>query len=138
MKVKLLLFLGLISSVSLFAQRQDVIASGGDYFSNSNGSLTWTCGEIITEPFSANGVSISQGFNQTNLVITTVEEFLTENFNVIAFPNPTNDFVIIKSDKSELLNYQLFDLKGNLLKQETNNNSIQQISLKQLPTGIYK
>ena len=118
------------------------MVTGGDYFNNSNGSLTWTCGEIITEAFSNDDVSLTQGFNQSNLILSIEEKTENIDFKISAFPNPTNDFITIKSDAStplgnQKLNYQLFDLKGNLIKQELNGKQNQEISVKELTSGIY-
>lgn len=121
----------------LFAQKEGVVVTGGDYFNNSNGSLTWTCGEIITEAFTNDEVSLTQGFNQSNLILSIDEKSENIDFKISAFPNPTNDFVTIKSEKNEKLNYQLFDLKGNLLKQDSKGKLNQEITVKELSTGIY-
>lgn len=45
----------------------EVISSSGDYFEGSNGSLSWTLGEIATETFSNGNNILTQGFQQPNM-----------------------------------------------------------------------
>lgn len=42
----------------------EVISSAGDYYENSNGSLSWTLGEIATETYTAGNIILTQGFQQ--------------------------------------------------------------------------
>ncbi len=44
----------------------EVITSTGDYYSNSNVSLSWTLGEPVIETFEAGGFVLTQGFQQVD------------------------------------------------------------------------
>lgn len=42
----------------------EVVATSGDFFSTSSVSLSWTCGEIMTETFTGSNIILTQGFQQ--------------------------------------------------------------------------
>ncbi|MFU8844174.1 MAG: hypothetical protein ACNA7V_10250 [Bacteroidales bacterium] len=54
--------------VSAQSVSPEVIATAGDYFENSSGSLSWTLGEVMTETFSSGGNILTQGFQQPFVV----------------------------------------------------------------------
>ena len=61
-----ILFVAFLLPAFLMAQSvsPEVVSSAGDYYEGSNGSLSWTLGEIATETYS-NGTNIlTQGFQQ--------------------------------------------------------------------------
>lgn len=97
---------------------QEVIASGGTSFSNSNGSIDWTIGEPVIETLENNSNFATQGFHQTQLQITEVEESNTY-YNVAVFPNPTKANVEVQiNDLNEDLNIKVFDVSGKLVMQK--------------------
>ncbi len=64
-----------------FAQmgNQDDIATSGEFFSNSNYSLNWTPGECVTETFTASENTLTQGFQQSLYVVTSINELTMLN-----------------------------------------------------------
>ena len=58
-----LLFLGAIIYYGT-SYSQQVIATDGNYVAASQGSLSWTLGEVITETFSNTNGFLTQGFQQ--------------------------------------------------------------------------
>lgn len=66
MKKTILILFGNLLFVSAFCQTltPDVIATSGDYFTETNGSITWTLGEIATQTYSSGGNILTQGFQQ--------------------------------------------------------------------------
>lgn len=84
--VLLLLFsAGLAISQSVAPQ---VTASAGGHFTGANAQLSWTIGEVVIETFETETNQLTQGFHQTNMLITAVED-LAKDFQVKIFPNPT-------------------------------------------------
>ncbi|MBN2174518.1 MAG: hypothetical protein JW731_10310, partial [Bacteroidales bacterium] len=67
----------LLSAFPFFAFAQsvspEVIASAGDYFENSTGSLSWTLGEVMNETFSNGSNILTQGFQQPFIVRITMD-----------------------------------------------------------------
>jgi len=93
-----------------------VIASAGTHYSAGNAQLSWTIGEPIITTVSNGSNTITQGFHQTLLNITSVEEQSVAGVNVTVFPNPTQDMVNINLvNNLKDLQMDLFDMSGKLL-----------------------
>lgn len=110
----------LLVSAAMIANAQSispqVIASAGTHFTGSNAQLSWTIGEpVITTVSNGNNI-ITQGFHQTLLNITAVEEQSIAGVSMNVFPNPTQDVVNINIvNNLKDLQLELFDMSGKLL-----------------------
>lgn len=102
-------------------------ATSGDYFTNSNNSLSWTIGECITETYSSTNNALTQGFQQGKYNITSVEENKYSAFSVFVYPNPTSTFIniSIKSTESGKMTVELLDITGKLIQSESFQNNFQ-------------
>jgi len=93
---KQILFLGILSGTSMLINAQsvspDVIASGGDYYSNANGSISWTLGEPMGETYTSVNNILTQGFQQPWDFGMNIPNAQTP-VNADAYPNPTTDVV---------------------------------------------
>lgn len=127
----------LLSSGILSAQ--EVVASGGDFLENENGSLSITFGELAIETLESSNAILTQGFQQSKLSITMVEEFNALPFIVSIYPNPTTSFVRISAKTSEFpqLDYRITDVSGKILSNGKIMDSEQYIHFEQLPAGTY-
>lgn len=115
---------------------QEVISSQGNSYSNATHSIDYTIGEPVTATAS-NGVNdLTQGFHQTNLTITSVED-LDANISVNLFPNPTSEFVNLTVDKYEDLTLRLFDASGKLVKELALNQSLTSVKVSEYADGTY-
>ncbi|MFN8286744.1 MAG: T9SS type A sorting domain-containing protein [Chitinophagales bacterium] len=70
-----------------------VIASTGGFSSNSNGSLSYTVGEMtMVQTFSAGNNILTQGFQQPNDVVIGLLEINSGEYgNLVVYPNPAVD-----------------------------------------------
>jgi hypothetical protein len=146
LRYSLLLFIwwGIFTSVN-FIKAQSLspvlIYSAGQKSTNAQfGSLDYAIGETVVAPTSVNSgqnLTLTQGYYQVYVISVTTDtedgehiEFATE-----IFPNPTSQYVIIKSELPVI--YQLSDLQGrrmtNLDLPETNH----YINVENLNEGIY-
>jgi hypothetical protein len=118
---------------------QEIITPSGDYFSNSNGSLSSTIGEPINETLTGSENVITQGFQQSKLTITSVNELPNLDYTITAFPNPAKEHVKIKCDsqKNENLSYELYDNSGKLLQKKQFDGSETEISFSNLKPSDY-
>jgi hypothetical protein len=118
---------------------QEIITPGGDYFSNSNGSLSSTIGEPINETFTGSVNVITQGFQQSKLTVFSVYETNDPGLSISAFPNPVKDYVkiIVKSEKKMSLTNDLYDNSGKLIMTRHFEGSETEISFSDLNPGIY-
>ena len=68
-----------------------VIATSGDVFYTSFGSVSFTIGEPMIETFSNAGNIITQGFHQPFLNLhNNIFELISEN-DIVIYPNPANN-----------------------------------------------
>ena len=116
---------------------QEVISSAGRIF-NSNGiNLSWSIGEPITATVDDGNSTLTQGYQQANLTISTVEENIVNTYKV--FPSPThNQFTIqSKNHMTESLTGFLYNMEGKLIKEIVISNIHTIVYLDEIPQGIY-
>ncbi len=93
-----------------------VIASAGTHYVGSNAQLSWTIGEPVITTVSNGSNIITQGFHQTLLNVTSVEEQSVAGINVNVFPNPVSEVLNINiTNNLKDLQMELFDMNGKLL-----------------------
>jgi len=134
-KKTLMLMLVLFTAV-ISTKAQEVVSSSGNYQETSNGSLSWTIGEPITETKS-NGNTLTQGFQQSRLTVTNISEIKPADISVSIFPNPTNEFITIKVSEAQDYTVQLFNLNGQLLTEQKSNNTEERIDMMPYTNGTY-
>ena len=143
MKKILIVFLAVTAVIQTFGQnaRLDVIASSGEFFSNASNSLSWTLGECIPETFSFSGNTLTQGFQQSLYVVTSINEFTIEGISISAYPNPVSDFINIsvKTDNAVLKNIgiELYDSQGKILFLDNFNSDIIRLDMNNYSSGFY-
>jgi hypothetical protein len=139
----LIIAITIICIFQTFAQpaRLEVIASSGDFFSNSSNTLSWTLGECISETFISSGNTLTQGFQQSLYVVTSIHELLVEGISVKAYPNPISDFIniSIKTDIDVLKNIgiELYDSQGKVLFLDKYSSNFIQLDMKNYSSGFY-
>ncbi|MDF2435810.1 MAG: hypothetical protein K0Q95_186 [Bacteroidota bacterium] len=116
----------------------DVVASSGDFYSNSNGQIQWTLGEVMVETYQTSGYKLTQGFHQNFALSTGIN---TSNLSgIMVYPNPANEFVSITlADISRSYIITLIDITGKVLHTESAGNSEATIrlNLNDVSSGIY-
>jgi len=134
MNNKIFLFLlCLIASTSIRAQTitAGTISSFAGSVNNSTISINYSVGEVAVKTISNSSVSLTQGFLQPKLVITTGIVEVSDNDDVLVYPNPSVDYVFIKSNN--LVTWEIFDSSGkSILIGDTT-----KIETNQLANGIY-
>jgi hypothetical protein len=132
-KNKLLLF-SLLATITVSAQ--EVVSTQGDSYSNGNGSIDFTVGEVIIDTGTDGTNDLTQGFHQTNWRFLGVEDFAPE-FEASIFPNPTQDILNIKTSKFENVQYKLYDANGKLVLEDKLSSEQTSIQVSQLAPGNY-
>jgi len=125
--MKILTIISLIS-LPFFGTAQsispEVIASAGEHFENGSAQLSWTLGEVMIDTYDDGTNILTQGFHQTQLTITSVEETLAD-IRLNMYPNPTSELLnIVLGNNRTDIELQLFDMSGKLIHQakiEANN-----------------
>jgi len=98
---------------------QDVVSTGGNAHSNANGSISYTIGETVIETFIGDNLILLQGFHQSNLMVTAIDELPGLDFEISVFPNPAAAYVKLRITQETVvgIHYQLYDMDGKLLMQ---------------------
>ena len=122
-------------------QAQDAILTSGGDASGSGGSFSYSVGQIVyTTIIDSNG-SMAQGVQQPFEIsaVLGVDDLLGINLSLVAYPNPTTDFLnlTIANLNYKNLSYQLFDINGRLLAQKKLENNSNEITMKQFPSAMY-
>lgn len=141
--VIIVLSLSVILSVNSFSQNptSQVIASAGDEYKNSEYLVSWTLGEAFTETIgnNDNNLTLTQGFHQTKLIVTSIGEIANIAISVTAYPNPTNDIVFLKVETTNYkgFEYIVYNTTGSVNIQKNISSSIEQIDFRNLTSGAF-
>jgi hypothetical protein len=113
MKKLLLIFGGIAGFSSAFAQTlsPQVFASGGTNLTGTNATMEFTIGEVATSTLTAGSDALTQGFNQPEIEIVAVEEFI-DVYTIQLYPNPTEQFITVETNSEEELQVEVFDALG--------------------------
>jgi hypothetical protein len=126
-----------------FAQAQsltpEVMATSGDFFSTTAGSLSWTLGEPVVETFSNVTSTLTQGFQQSEINLNGIEELNTD-ICVSVYPNPTSGKIYVQftNPQHAYTSLNLYALNGTLLKTvDVFNNQEFYTDISAFPNGTY-
>ena len=117
--------------------------ASGDDATGSSGSVTYSIGQVFYTYIGESVYDVAQGIQQEELsqTLDTTENSVVPKAEIFVFPNPTIDYVTVNMEGFEFENgprsYQLYDLQGRLLKQNTINQNETQIDLNDLSSSIY-
>jgi hypothetical protein len=134
MKKQALVLFSLFATI--YVSAQEVVSTQGDSYSNANGSIDFTIGEVVINTGTDGTNDLTQGFHQTNWNFLGVEDF-APNYEAIIFPNPTEDVLNIKTSMFENVTYTLYDAQGKLVLQDILSAEQTPIQVSQLATGNY-
>jgi len=138
-KLSLITILTTISYFFELHAQETVLSTGGDA-SGSGGSSSYSIGQVVYTTNSGTTGSVAQGVQQPYEISTNVGIKINEiSLNIGAYPNPTNTVLTLDIGKyiEEKLTYQLYNLKGQLLKNQQVISSTTQIAVKNLYAGTY-
>ena len=130
------ILLTLLLVMNFAINAQEVISVQGASYSNSNGSIDFSIGEVVTATLNNNNNILTQGFHQTNLTVLAVDDF-DINFQARVFPNPTQDILHVDIQSFSGLSYKLYDIQGRQLSNDIIGNKKTLINTTQYATGVY-
>lgn len=137
-------FLAIVLSFSATVYGQStsptVVANAGGGGSSATHQVVWTIGEPMIATYSNASNQLTQGFHQTNLMITSVEE-IEPAFSVSVFPNPTTAILSLSlgGEYANDLKWSLVDVAGRERKTGQINSAAAnyQLDVQELEQGIY-
>jgi hypothetical protein len=123
-------------SFTMLFSAQVVISSKWETYTNSNGSIDSTIGEVVINTVTNGSNFLTQRFHQTKWNFFGVEEY---DFNVLItiYPNSTSDFLNISSENNESLSYEVYDGQGKLVLKNKLVGPTTQISVSNFASGYY-
>ncbi len=128
----------LMICVASSAGAQKVISANGGTATAAGTVISWTIGEPITTTVSDGTTTLTQGFHQTKLTVTAVNEIQVTGVEIKVYPNPTSDFVTVHfSNVVEKPTYLLFDLSGRLIQQKNIESTDEKIDMTEYSGGSY-
>ena len=140
MKKLIYLVVFAVSLTGLQAQ-ESTTASGGEA-SGEGGTVSYTVGQVAYSTHTGTTGSVAEGIQQPyeiSVVIGIEESGI--NLNMAAYPNPVTDHLILNiSDDSFIENRftaSLYDMKGNVIKQQIIDNKETTIDMADQTAGIY-
>ena len=118
--------------------QESIVISGGDY-NGSNGSVSFSIGQVFYSYQSNSEYSVLEGVQQpleiSTLNIDSIEEELL--FNVFPIPTSNSLHLKFKNLTHENLTYEVINLQGKLILSGQIINSETIIDLKSLDTSMY-
>lgn len=121
-----------------FANAQEVISASGQTNKAGNIELSWTLGETVIETHTVGEYILTQGFHQTKLIVTAIDNVSVPNLTVKVYPNPTTDFLVVQiSETANQPVLALFDASGKLLRQSFVDRSETRIDMRNYSAGSY-
>ena len=146
MRTTLLILLGMLAVYTLPAQtlERQVLASAGETFTGSNATVEMTTGELAIATFSSSASILTQGFQQTRLTVTAVDDQvipdLHASYEIKVYPNPVQDqlFFEITGDLLPVRTI-LSDMRGKFVAEQPEIQMGQRHSfpMQQLADGMY-
>ncbi|MCD4770125.1 MAG: T9SS type A sorting domain-containing protein [Bacteroidales bacterium] len=145
MKTLLTSILAIIFVVSVSGQeiKQQVISSAGGYDVSGGISLSWTLGELVITTVESGGgdLILTQGFQQSKLEVTAIEENPDLGVAVTIYPNPTSEILNIKFalplEGETLVQLAGPDGRSVFSKEVPSGVLIEQINMQAYPAGTY-
>lgn len=112
----IVLLISLFAAFSLNAQY--AITSGGGSSDGNGGSVSYSVGQLFySNNEGTNGTLVEGVLQSYEISITTGKKEINITLEVIAYPNPTTDFLILKvvNSTNKNLMCRLYNLQGKLL-----------------------
>lgn len=137
MKYLLITFV-ILCTFNVSAQKisPQVISSTGDIVESTDIHISWTLGEFSVATIGTNP-KLTQGFQQSNIVVqSTVEDPHFSNL-IAVFPNPVEDVLNVQFENAHIeFAVELIDAHGKILQKPNFTNAIR-IQMNHLPSGNY-
>lgn len=122
-----------------YAQKQEVISSSGGHLTGSRLSISYTLGETVITTQNNNDMMLTQGFHQSQLVVTALDEMKGLSITINAFPNPVNDYLNVVTSKllPQGSFYQLFNMYGELIRRADFEGTNTEVEFRSLVSATY-
>lgn len=121
--------------MSLNLSGQYAIDAAGSYVKNGAYSAAYSVGEVSTLTIRC---TVNLRFHLGSYPTRSIKHYRNENPGITTiriYPNPVNDFLRLETDRTDLIQYVIYSMQGNLLAQGTVKGM--SVQLDHLIPGIY-
>lgn len=141
MRFSYCIILMLLLTPTLVSAQEALLATGGDA-SSPNGSVSCSIGQVVYEMYQTEDGSSAEGVQHPYelFIVTSTGEELISGQTVKAYPNPVVDWVEVQLgnfSETEKLQYQLYDIHGQVLLSDHITSERTTINLQNLAAGTY-
>lgn len=142
MKLKLITAVMLYFAMTMVLSAQEALTASGGKASGDEGSVSYTIGQLVYSTITGTDHnSITQGVQQPFeiSVVSSIEEAIGINLEIVVYPNPATDYLILKINNVTGIKYEasLYSINGMLLKNKKIIDNETQVSMQDLVPGIY-
>lgn len=138
MKRSIILFAVLLLIAAVNVAAQEVISANGGTATAAGTQVSWTIGEPVVATVGDANFTLTQGFHQSKLTVTAIDEIQVAGVEIKVYPNPTSDFVTVHFSKTvEKPIYFLFDLSGRIIEQKNIESTDVKIDMTSFAGGSY-
>jgi len=118
---------------------QEVISSNGGTYKGSTVQLDWTIGEPVIATLTSGTNTLTQGFHQSNLTVTAVDQMAISSITLRVYPNPVSEQLVLETGKGEKqrLSLKLFDITGKLIYQQAVEQPVETVNMQVYVSGHY-
>ena len=117
--------------------QQSPTAAGGEA-TGTGGTASYSVGQVVYTTNTGTNGSVAQGVQQPFEISTTVGiNETTINLELSVYPNPTTNYLTLKTDDNANLSYQLYDLQGKIITNKKVTAKTSTIKMEDLPKAIY-
>ena len=139
-KVKLSALFFLSFGLAGLHAQTSIVATGGNAL-GSEGSMSYSVGQLVSATFSGTAGTTSPGLQQPYEISTLTGLDDAKGINLVfdIYPNPTTDFIVLKLhdfDKSNIV-YHLYDINAKLLISKKINEDQTRINMTNYIPAIY-
>ncbi len=138
MRRKLINVLILLAIATGSVSAQTVFSANGGTATAAGTQVSWTVGEPVVATVSDGNSTLTQGFQQSKLTVTAIDDLQVQGVEIKVYPNPTSDYVTVHfSNTIEKPAYLLFDLSGRLIEQKNIESTGTKIDMSGYSGGSY-
>lgn len=127
--------------ITLKSLAQEVVLPAGNNATGSNGSVSYSFGQLFYNSAIGSSGSTIEGVQQPYeiSVISGIEENDLINLTVSVYPNPANNYLNLHINEFDItgLSFRIFDMQGKLLKSEKISNNLTIIDMNNFVPATY-
>jgi len=130
----------LLITILLYIQAfsQELYSSAGDYYENSGILLSFSIGEPAIETYQSSNIILTQGFNQTGLSVTGIENINKKAEEIFLYPNPVSAQLFVQiNTENQNYQYNIRTINGNLIKKGNASGNKFEVAFSGLNEAVY-